>query len=93
MTAHTAESIANLRPLTPGDLGAVVDIDYRRSGSCRQDFYKKRLKAAILKPREFIYLGYCQDDTLIGSAFARLVGGEFDREGQGAALDAIGRPP
>lgn len=93
MTAHAAESIANLRPLTPGDLEAVVSIDYRRSGSRRQDFYEKRLKAAILKPKDFIYLGCCQDDTLVGFAFARLVGGEFGREDQAAALDAIGVDP
>lgn len=50
-TAHAAEPAANLRPLTPGDLEAVVNIDDRRSGSRRQDFYEKRLKAPILKPR------------------------------------------
>jgi GNAT superfamily N-acetyltransferase len=93
MTAHVAEPIANLRPLTPGDLQAVVAIDYRHSASRRQDFYEKRLKAAILRPKDFIYLGFCQGDRLLGFTFARRVGGEFGGQDPAVALDAIGVDP
>ncbi len=82
-----------LRPLTPGDLEAVIAIDHRLTGAQRRGFYEKRLTAALNDPKGFIYLGVCEDDVLAGFAFCRLLGGEFGREDRVAALDAIGIDP
>jgi L-amino acid N-acyltransferase YncA len=83
----------HVRPLTPGDFERVVAIDSKRSGSRRESFYAKRLKAASEKPHDFIYVGIDVDGALEGFAIAQLLRGEFGDRGTVAVLDAIGVDP
>lgn len=89
----TSKTDIHVRPLSPDDLGSVVSIDRKHSGSTRTAFYEKRLQAALRNPKKFVYVGACRGDTLVGFALARLEGGEFGRETSVAALDAIGVDP
>ncbi|MCP5365829.1 MAG: GNAT family N-acetyltransferase [Hyphomicrobiales bacterium] len=82
-------SQASVRPLTADDLEAVVDIDRKHSGQTRRTFYSRRLESALKNPKDFIYVGVCEDDALRGFAMARVLGGEFGQE-NAASLDAIG---
>lgn len=87
------DSDIRVRPLTPDDLESVVAIDRKHSGVSRTEFYEKRLQAALRDPKGFVYVAVCDGDALVGFALARLQGGEFGRENQVAALDAIGVDP
>jgi ribosomal protein S18 acetylase RimI-like enzyme len=93
MTDASRGGEVRIRPLTPDDLESVIAIDRRLSGEARRGFYEKRLKAALNEPKAFIYVAACEENTLVGFALARLLGGEFGREDAIASLDAIGVDP
>ena len=94
MNAKQATEAANsVRPLTSDDFEAVVAIDAKLSGNRRENFYSKRLAAALEKPKDFIYVGADRDGALAGFAFVHLLAGEFGGAGTVAVLDAIGVDP
>ncbi len=82
-----------IKPLTPGDLDAVIDIDMSTTGISRRGYFQKRLAAATDHPKNYVYVGIHVDDQLQGFAFARLVDGDFGTPGASASLDAIGTRP
>lgn len=92
MTKEKQQSKVTVRPLKAGDLDAVVAIDRELTGRSRRGFFERRLKAAQSSPKDFIYVGACIGDTLLGYALVRLLGGEFGQDAAGM-LDAIGVDP
>jgi ribosomal protein S18 acetylase RimI-like enzyme len=90
---QATEADISVRPLTIDDFDAVVAIDAKLSGTRRENFYTKRLEAALAKPKDFIYVGVDRDGVLAGFAFVHLLAGEFGGTGTVAVLDAIGVDP
>jgi ribosomal protein S18 acetylase RimI-like enzyme len=84
---------AELRPLKPEDLEAVVDIDRRITGRSRRVFFEKRLEAALADVGGFIPMAVESDGRLSGFAIARLQNGEFGDARRVATLDVIGVDP
>lgn len=83
----------SVKPLSPDDLDAVVRIDKAASGHSRRGYFEKRLMAVINFPRDYVFVGAYDGDSLVGFAFAKLVSGEFGKPGACASLDAIGIDP
>ena len=79
-----------LRPLNPGDLNAMIEIDARQGGVRRSGFYEKRLAAMARAPARFAGTAAIRNGKLAGFAIARVVQGEFGKTGARARLDAIG---
>ena len=79
-----------VRPLTAGDLEAIVAIDRAVSGRSRRGFYEKRLAQLARDPGAFVALGAEGGGRLVGFAFARIYEGEFGGVAPEASLDAIG---
>lgn len=82
-----------VKPLSPEDLDAVIKIDKAASGVSRRGYFEKRLLAVINFPRDYVFVGAYDGDTLVGFAFAKMVTGEFGKDGATASLDAIGIDP
>jgi len=78
-----------IRPLVADDLNAVIALDTAITGKARRGFFETRLKAAIERPRDYIYVGLIERARLSGFAMARIVEGEFGKPGARASLDAI----
>ncbi len=87
------KSDTKARPLGPGDLDAVVDIDQRIVGRSRRGFFEKRLDAAMAVPDDFVVVGIDGEDGLCAFAFARISTGDFGLSASHAVLDAIGVDP
>ena len=87
-------STTNLRPLTPGDLDRVVEIDARLVGRSRRLFFEKRLAASLANPKAIIAIAVAgPDDRVAGYAIARLQNGEYGGDHQIAVIDVIGVDP
>lgn len=82
-----------IKPLTSGDLNAVIAIDKATSGTSRRGYFEKRLAAATEQPGDYIYVGLYEGGELAGFAFAKLVKGEFGQSDASASVDAIGVDP
>lgn len=80
----------SVKPLSPQDLDAVIEIDKAASGISRRGYFEKRLLAVVNQPAEYVFVGAYAGDKLVGYAFAKLVSGEFGKTGASASLDAIG---
>ncbi|NOX41208.1 MAG: GNAT family N-acetyltransferase, partial [Alphaproteobacteria bacterium] len=78
------------RPLSSLDLETVIALDATNSPQSRRGFFESRLKAATDTPQEYVYVGICEGETLVGFAMARLLHGEFGQANARASLDAIG---
>lgn len=83
------ETIAT-RPLTAGDLEAVIAIDETNVGRSRRGFFEKRLISAQENPRGYVYVGAERGGRFVGFAIARLHEGEFGETHPVAVLDALG---
>ncbi len=79
-----------IKPLSAGDLEAVIAIDTALAGVSRRGFFEKRLAAVIKNPGDYVCLGLHDGDRLTGYVFAKLFSGEFGKPGGRASLDAIG---
>jgi len=84
---------SNVKPLSSGDLDAVISIDAAASGVSRRGYFEKRLKAATTNPRDYAFVGVFERDDHAGFAFGKLVKGAFGKDGASAALDALGVKP
>lgn len=91
--ADTQTSPYETRPLNADDLEAVIAIDRSHSNESRRGFFESRLAAALHKPEDFVYVGCCAGNRLVGYVMARIVEGAFGKPGGRAALDAIGVDP
>ncbi len=85
----TVEGTA-IRPLTGGDLEAVIAIDRALSGRSRRGFFARRLAHAARDPADFAAFAAERDGRFAGFVLARLYEGEFGATSREAALDAIG---
>ena len=81
------------KPLSPGDLDAVIAIDAKTSGTSRRGYFEKRLKAATDHPEDYVFVGVFRGDDLAGFAFAKIETGAFGGSGASAALDSIAVDP
>lgn len=77
-------------PLNATHLDQVVAIDSAHTGRPRRRFFEKRFAASAASPEDFVQLGSVTDGELRGFAIARVLRGEFGREGAVAVLDAVG---
>jgi ribosomal protein S18 acetylase RimI-like enzyme len=82
-----------LRPLLPGDLDRVSDIESRIAGYPRKGFLSKRFAAAAATPDGFLSCAAVDGGRIAGYAFARLQEGEFGAREPMAVLDVIGVDP
>jgi ribosomal protein S18 acetylase RimI-like enzyme len=82
-----------IKPLSAADLDAVIAIDMSTTGLSRRGYFERRLSSATKRPKDYVYVGLHANDRLFGFAFAKLVSGEFGKDGAAAALDAIGIDP
>lgn len=87
------QSTATIRPIAPGDLEGVIEIDRVATGQSRRGFYEKRLSAAAREPGAFVSLGAVVDGRLVGSAFAYILDGEFGGVAPVAVLDSVNVHP
>ncbi len=83
----------SVKPLSPSDLEAVIAIDTAASGVSRRGYFEKRLTAAMENPKDYVFVGAFGANALAGFAFAKLVTGQFGKQGADASLDAIGIKP
>lgn len=84
------ENNVKVRVLSPDDLEAVVALDQQFSGSPRQDFFSKRLKAQQQNPDTFISLTAEFEGNIAGFVSCQMLEGEFGGTAPIAVLDAIG---
>lgn len=90
MSAQEPPQPLTIRPLSSGDLAALVDIDKAVTGRSRRGFYEKRLAHVSRDPSAFIAVAAERRGRVVGFAIARLYEGEFGATAAEAALDAIG---
>jgi ribosomal protein S18 acetylase RimI-like enzyme len=88
-----AKTETTIRPLRPGDAGAVIDIDRARSGRSRTGFYARRFQAFAEEPQAFVAVAAEVGGAVAGFAFARILDGEFGGAAPEGVLDAIGVSP
>jgi predicted N-acetyltransferase YhbS len=95
MIPSTADSPADiqLRPLTARDLDAVVELDRRITKTSRGGYFAKRLEAALRHPKRHLQLAATAPAGLVGFVLARAAGGEFGRQDEVLALEAVGVDP
>lgn len=79
-----------MRPLVADDLVQVIAIDERNTGRSRQDFFEKRVAAALKEPKQFVYIACVRGGDVIGYLLARLQEGEFGGARTIAVVDDIG---
>ncbi len=79
-----------MRPLVAEDLAQVIAIDERNTGRSRQNFFEKRVAAALKEPKQFVYIAYVRGGDVIGYLLARLQEGEFGGARTIAVVDDIG---
>lgn len=80
----------NMRPLVADDLSRVVEIDETNTGRSRQNFFEKRVDAALKEPKQFIYIAYEDKGNVEGYLLARLQQGAFGGDTTVAVIDDIG---
>jgi GNAT superfamily N-acetyltransferase len=80
----------SVRPLRSTDLERIIAIDSSHVGEPRRRFFEKRLSHAKQHPDDFVHIAVVRNNSLAGFAFARILRGEFGREGAVATLDAVG---
>src|SRR4249919_302144 len=90
MRAAVMGTETSVRPLRSTDLERVIAIDSSHVGEPRRRFFEKRLSHARQHPDDFVHIGVVRNNSLVGFALARILRGEFGREGAVAALDAVG---
>jgi len=79
-----------MRPLTAEDLSRVIEIDENNTGRSRQNFFEKRVAAALKAPKQFVYIAYESDGYVEGYLLARLQQGAFGGDKTVAVIDDIG---
>jgi len=82
-----------IRPITPGDLEAVIKLDQKLGGASRRGFYEKRFAALTRDPKRFVWLAAPHDARLAGFVSAHILDGEFGMGRRVAVLDSIGIEP
>jgi predicted N-acetyltransferase YhbS len=81
------------RPLTAGDLDAVVAIDASITGQTRRSYFERRLAMALRQPKLHAQFAIDQDGKLAGYVLGRLLEGEFGRIEPALRLEVIGVKP
>ncbi len=81
------------RRLTRDDLQAVVAIDAALVGRTRNEFFERRLAAALARPEIHAQFGVDGPAGLEGFVLARLLDGEFGSHDTALRLQAIGVSP
>jgi predicted N-acetyltransferase YhbS len=81
------------RPLTPGDLDAVVAIDGSITGRTRRSYFERRLAMALREPK--LHAQYAVDErgALAGYVLGRVLEGEFGRIEPAMRLEVVGVKP
>jgi ribosomal protein S18 acetylase RimI-like enzyme len=79
-----------LRPLAPGDLDAVVEIDGSISGRTRRSYFERRLAAALREPKLHAQFAVDDDAGLAGYVLGRVLEGEFGRVEPAMRLEVVG---
>lgn len=90
MRTAVVNAETSVRPLRSTDLERIIAIDSSHVGEPRRRFFEKRLSHARQHPDDFVHIGVVRTNSLVGFAFARILRGEFGREGAVATLDAVG---
>ncbi|MBF0267383.1 MAG: GNAT family N-acetyltransferase [Alphaproteobacteria bacterium] len=84
---------AKVRPLTAGDLDAIVALDQKITGHSRRGFYEKRMKAMASDASSFIALGAEIGGQMKGFLMGYILDGEFGGNAPVAVMDALGVDP
>jgi predicted N-acetyltransferase YhbS len=93
VTAGSVVPAMVLRPLEPGDLRAVRELDRKNFGRSRQGYFERRLLAALRQPKRHLQLALTAPSGLVGFLLARQAGGEYGRPEEVAVLEAVGVAP
>ena len=83
----------DVRRLVPQDLDAVVALDRRITGGSRRGYFEKRLAAALRQPKRHLQLAAAIPEGIAGFLLARVVDGEYGRDGASGVLEAVGVDP
>jgi predicted N-acetyltransferase YhbS len=81
------------RPLTPGDLDAVVAIDGSITGRTRRGYFERRLAMALREPKLHAQFAVDEGGRLAGYVLGRVLEGEFGRNEPAMRLEVIGVRP
>lgn len=90
MTLATAALPLTIRALARGDLPAVVAIDAALEGRTRKDYVERRLAAALREPALHAQFAAVDADGVAGYILARVLQGEFGRNGPALRLEMVG---
>ncbi len=82
-----------IRPLTPSEFEAVVELDRKIMGASRPQYFKTRLDAALRSPRRHVQVAASDARGLVGFVLARRAGGEYGRDAPALVLEALGVHP
>jgi ribosomal protein S18 acetylase RimI-like enzyme len=83
----------NIRPLTPGDLDAIVEIDRKVLGKPRQDFWKKRIEMIDATRYPHSCLVAELEEKVIGFILGEVSGWEFGVPDTIGWINTIGVDP
>ena len=96
-TQTTMQAIANdqyaVRALRSGDLGEVVAIDAAIEGRSRRAYVERRLAAALRDPGQHAQFAAVDGNRMAGYLAARLLEGEFGRDGRSLRIELVGVRP
>ena len=81
------------RPLTPGDLDAVVTIDGSITGRTRRSYFERRLAMALREPKLHAQYAVDEQGALAGYVLGRVLEGEFGRIEPAMRLEVVGVKP
>jgi ribosomal protein S18 acetylase RimI-like enzyme len=84
---------ADVRSMTPADLGAIARIDRDITGHDRRDYIAARLAEALDDSGVRVSLAARCDETLVGYLMARADLGDFGRTEPVAVIDTLGVDP
>jgi ribosomal protein S18 acetylase RimI-like enzyme len=82
-----------VRNLRPDDIEAVIAIDQHATGRRREEYFRKKLGAALTDTGIQVSLAAELDGSLVGFLLARVFYGEYGAVEQAATLDTIGVRP
>jgi ribosomal protein S18 acetylase RimI-like enzyme len=84
----------DIRPIRPGDIDAIIDIDSKHTGHARPEYLRKKLDEALDTSHGLVSSMVAEvDGKLVGFIMGKVFMGEFGIPETTATIDTIGIDP